>query len=120
MLDSCYSGGMGNAFRFDLNNSKHGIHLLCASHENQVAYQFSDDQNGFFTKYLIKGLKGEFSCQVNNCNECIARTQILQKADIRKITSTELILYLKHAVTKYQQFDYSAISGSEFDISFLD
>ncbi|CAF3591128.1 unnamed protein product [Rotaria socialis] len=119
ILDSCYSGGMSNAFRFDSNNFKQGIHILCSSSETQVSYQSVSDGNGFFTKHLIKGLKGEFSCQTNNCNECTTRTENLQRAVIRKVTSTELASYLNHAISGRQNFAYSVINGSDFDISFL-
>ncbi|CAF1384832.1 unnamed protein product [Rotaria sp. Silwood1] len=119
MLDSCYSGGMSNAFRFDSNNFKQGIHILCSSNEAEVSYQSTSDGNGFFTKYLIKGLKGEFSCQINNCNECRTKTTNLQTAVIRKVTSTGLVSYLTHAVSGRQNFTYTALNGSDFDISFL-
>ncbi|CAF1340255.1 unnamed protein product [Rotaria sordida] len=119
MLDSCYSGGMSNAFHFNSNNFKQGIHILCSSNEAQVSYQSTSDGNGFFTKHLIKGLKGEFSCQTNNCNECRTRTTNLQTAVIRKVTSTELVSYLNHAISGRQNFTYTALNGSDFDISFL-
>jgi hypothetical protein len=119
MLDSCYSGGMGNAFRFDLNNYTEGIHILCSSGQTQVSYQLARDTNSFFTKHLIKGLKGEFSCEVDDCNECATRTNNLQQAAIHKVTSTELVTYLTHAVTGHQQFAYTTVNGSDFDISFL-
>jgi hypothetical protein len=110
---------MGNAFRFDLNNYTEGIHILCSSGQTQVSYQLARDTNSFFTKHLIKGLKGEFSCEVDDCNECATRTNNLQQAAIHKVTSTELVTYLTHAVTGHQQFAYTTVNGSDFDISFL-
>ena len=50
----------------------------------------------------------------------MTRTENLQRAAICKFTSVELVLYLNYAVSKYQNFSYTAIHGSEFDISFLD
>ena len=120
MLDSCYSGGIGTAFHVDSNNFKQGIHILCSSNATQVSYQSISDGNGLFTKHLIKGLKGDFSCQKNNCKECRTRTTNSQEATIRKVTSTELVSYLNHAISGRQNFTYTAFSGSDFDISFLD
>jgi hypothetical protein len=119
MLDSCYSGGMGNPFCFDSNNYREGIHILCSCRQTEVSYQLARDKNGFFTKYLIKGLKGEFSCKMAKCNECSTRTNNLQQAAIHKVTSTELVTYLNHAVTGDQNFTYTSVNGSNFDISFL-
>ncbi|CAF2839561.1 unnamed protein product [Rotaria sp. Silwood2] len=118
ILDSCYSGGMGKPFIPHLMNPKQGIHILCSSHDSQVSYQ--DDTNGFFTKYLIKGLRGEYTCETMNCNECATRVTNLQKAEIRKVTSTELTTYLSHAVTGCQNFAYTTIQGCNFDVSFID
>jgi hypothetical protein len=120
ILDSCHSGGMGNKFRFDSNNYREGIHILCSCRQTEEAHQLARDTNGFFTKYLIKGLKGEFSCEVDDCNECATRTNNLQQAPIHKVTSTELVTYLTHAVTRRQHFTYTVANGSDFDISFLD
>ncbi|CAF4861675.1 unnamed protein product, partial [Rotaria sp. Silwood2] len=118
ILDSCYSGGMGKPFVPHSMNPKQGIHILCSSHDSQVSYL--DDTNSFFTKYLIKGLRGEYTCETMNCNECATRVTNLQKAEIRKVTSTELTTYLNHAVTGCQNFAYTTIQGSNFDVSFID
>lgn len=120
IFDSCYSGGMGKAFRFDAKNYKEGIHILCSCRPTEAAYQFEEDDNGFFTKHLIKGLKGEFSCELNGCRQCAERTKSLQEAPIHTVTSTELVTYLNHAVTGHQQFSLTTINGCDFDISFLD
>ena len=120
MLDSCYSGGASNQFRFNPSQIQEGIHILCSSRATEVSYQSTSDGNGFFTKYLLKGLKGEFSCKTENCAQCKTRTQNLQQTIIHKNTSTELVSYLQHAVTGQQNFVYTSINGSEFDVSFLD
>jgi hypothetical protein len=119
IFDSCHSGGMGNAFRFDAKNYKEGIHILCSCQPTQVSYQFEEDDNGFFTKHLIKGLKGEFSCEIDKCGQCAERTKSLREALIHKVTSTDLVTYLNHAVTGHQQFSLTTINGCDFDISFL-
>lgn len=119
MLDSCYSGGISNGFKFDSNNCQHGIYVLCSSRETQTSLQLVGDQNSFFTKHLIRGLQGQYACEKDNCHECMTRTENLQKASIRKVTSTELALYLQHAVTGHQHFTYTSINGLEFDISFI-
>ena len=119
IFDSCYSGGINNELCFDSNNYKQGVHILCSSHETEVSYRLAGDGNGFFTKYLIKGLEGKFSCETDNCQECATRTANLQQAAIRKVTSTELVLYLRHTVARRQHFTYTSINGSDFDVSFL-
>ena len=118
LLDSCYTGGMSNELYFDPNNYQQGIHILCSSREAQVSY--TSGRTSFFTKYLIKGLQGEYGCQKKNCNECATRTKNLKRAtSMKKVTSTELALYLNHAINGLQHFAYTSLNGSDFDISFL-
>ncbi|CAF1571912.1 unnamed protein product, partial [Didymodactylos carnosus] len=117
MFDSCYAGGMSNPFIWGANMCKEGIHILCASRGSELSYQ--GDTNGIFTKYLIQGLRGEYHCRTNNCPQCTTRTTNLRQATIQKVTSTELSTYLTHAVSGRQNFAYTAINGSEFDISFI-
>lgn len=59
-MDACYSGAMFNA-KSDLKSitfAEHDIIGFYSSTASQTSAEFSDDENGLFTKALIEGLKG--------------------------------------------------------------
>ncbi len=64
ILDCCYSGVAGRAFKGDIeselkqiNTRSRGTYLITASTEIQVAVENSEDDYSLFTKHLITGLE---------------------------------------------------------------
>ncbi|RME86683.1 MAG: caspase family protein [Planctomycetota bacterium] len=89
-LDSCYSGsgakslsGSNVLISPDFQNrfKRRGLLVVTASDTNQYSYESEKLQNGYFTYFLIQGLKGDAD----------------QNGD-SKVTANELVQYLKRKV----------------------
>lgn len=87
IADACFSGGLKKGYRLNasVQSAKNGeVIFLLSSQPNETSLEFSNERNGLFTTYLIKGLRGESDTNSD-----------------RTITLKELYDYLFLKVTEY-------------------
>lgn len=104
--DACRSGGLrgsgshsGNSAGADMDDAKNAnVMLLLSSRTNENSIERSDMQNGFFTEFLRKGLRG--NADVNND---------------RTITAKELFDYVHYGVAKISNEKQHPVMWGKFD-----
>jgi WD40 repeat protein len=68
ILDACHSGSIAtDALAGDLKQPECGVSVLCAAQGNETSRESTRDKHGYFTKWLLDGLKG--SAGTNNAGE---------------------------------------------------
>jgi uncharacterized caspase-like protein len=59
LLDACHSGSIAtDALAGDLKQPECGVAVLCAAQGNETSLESAKDQHGYFTKWLLDGLRG--------------------------------------------------------------